>query len=206
MVFNAFVFLQVFNQINCRRIQPNEFNVFANIHRDTGFLWVQAVIVFAQWLIVSYGGVAFSTVPLTGPQWAGTLFIGMLSLPVGLFFRMLPDLSTCFGLESANSAAQQHRPEVSTARMHMESSVRDVQHAVRFFSAIRNSQLARMHDEAMAANAAAAGSSSFDPAGRSNNFLGDVSPPDESTAASTAAVSTTSSWARVRRAMDKAPM
>ncbi|KAJ2037778.1 plasma membrane calcium, partial [Coemansia sp. S16] len=130
MVFNSFVFLQVFNQINCRRIQPNEFNVFANIHNDTGFLLVQVFIVASQYLIITYGGIAFSTVPLNGVQWVGTLFIGMLSLPVGLAIRMLPDLSACFGLESANSPAQQHLPEVSTARMRIEASVKDVQRAV----------------------------------------------------------------------------
>ncbi|KAJ1730145.1 plasma membrane calcium, partial [Coemansia biformis] len=195
MVFNAFVFLQVFNQINCRRIQPNEFNVFANIHRDTGFLVVQAVIVTAQWLIITYGGVAFSTVPLSGLQWAGTLFIGMLSLPVGLFFRMLPDLSACFGLEGANSVAQQHRPEVSTARMRMEGSVKDVQHAVRFFSAIRNSQLARQQEHAILEATAAA------PINR--NFLDDATSA-EATAVPTAAVSTSSSWTRVKRAVDNA--
>ncbi|KAJ2781332.1 plasma membrane calcium [Coemansia javaensis] len=188
MVFNAFVFLQVFNQINCRRIQPNEFNVFANIHRDTGFLLVQVAIVSAQWLIVSYGGVAFSTVPLTGYQWIGTLFIGMLSLPVGLFFRMLPDLSACFGLESANSVAQQHLPEVSTARMRMEASVKDVQYAVRFFSAIRSSQQAKQH-------------ASADPDHICHNFL-EPGASSDATVAPTAAVSTSSSWARVRRAVD----
>ncbi|KAJ2452978.1 plasma membrane calcium [Coemansia sp. RSA 2336] len=197
MVFNAFIFLQVFNQINCRRIQPNEFNVFANIHRDTGFLLVQLFIVVAQWLIVTYGGVAFSTVPLTGIQWAGTVFIGLLSLPVGLFIRMLPDLSACFGLESANSAAQQHRPEVSTARMRMEASVKDVQYAVRFFSAIRNSQLAKQQP-----------GNGDD--GR--NFLGDVPsyigrastmPSSDATAVPTTNVSASSSWTRVKRAYDK---
>ncbi|KAJ2161686.1 plasma membrane calcium [Coemansia sp. RSA 552] len=198
MVFNAFVFLQVFNQINCRRIQPNEFNVFANIHRDSGFLLVQAVIVVAQWLIVTYGGVAFTTIPLTGVQWAGTLFIGLLSLPVGLFIRMLPDLSACFGLESANSVAQQHLPEVSTARMRMEASVKDVQNAVRFFGAIRSSQLAKQ--------------TGTESDSVSRNFLGDVPSAynrssamslSDTTAAPTASASASSSWARMRRAVDK---
>ncbi|KAJ2364175.1 plasma membrane calcium, partial [Coemansia sp. RSA 2610] len=197
MVFNAFIFLQVFNQINCRRIQPTEFNVFANIHNDTGFLLVQLFIVVAQWLIVTYGGVAFSTVPLTGAQWAGTVFIGLLSLPVGLFIRMLPDLSACFGLESANSAAQQHRPEVSTARMRMEASVKDVQYAVRFFSAIRNSQLAKQQTTAD---------------DEDRNFLGEMPqfsprastmPSSDATAAPTTNVSASNSWARFKRAVDK---
>ncbi|ORX67088.1 calcium-translocating P-type ATPase [Linderina pennispora] len=125
MVFNSFVFLQVFNQVNCRRIQPHEFNVFANIHNDTGFLLVQVVVIGVQWLIVEFGGIAFSTTSLSAEQWLGTLFIGVLSLP------------------SAESPAQQHLPEVSTTRMRVESSIRDVQRAVRFFGAIRHSQQQR---------------------------------------------------------------
>ncbi|KAJ1933322.1 plasma membrane calcium, partial [Linderina pennispora] len=143
MVFNSFVFLQVFNQVNCRRIQPHEFNVFANIHNDTGFLLVQVVVIGVQWLIVEFGGIAFSTTSLSADQWLGTLFIGVLSLPVGFFLRTLPDFSACFGLESAESPAQQHLPEVSTTRMRVESSIRDVQRAVRFFGAIRHSQQQR---------------------------------------------------------------
>ncbi|KAJ2164489.1 plasma membrane calcium, partial [Coemansia sp. RSA 353] len=196
LVFNAFIFLQVFNQINCRRILPHEFNVFANIHRDTGFLLVQLFIIVAQWLIIEYGGVAFSTVPLTGAQWAGTVFIGMLSLPVGLLIRMLPDLSACFGLESANSAAQQHRPEVSTARMHIVSSVKDVQHAVRFFSAIHNSQQARQQKASDDSRNILSEAPSF--VGRSTTM-----PSSDATAVPTANVSARGSWTRVKRAVDK---
>ncbi|KAJ1891290.1 plasma membrane calcium [Kickxella alabastrina] len=200
MVFNSFVFLQVFNQINCRRIQPNEFNVFANIHRDSGFLLVQVFIVAAQWLIVTYGGIAFSTVPLTGTHWVGTLFIGMLSLPVGLFIRFLPDLSACFGLESANSPAQQHLPEISAARMRMEASVKDVQHAVKFFSAIRNSQQARVigpHTENYIENNFLSNSPSVTLARAS------TLPSSDTTVAPTATVSTSNSWARVKKAVDQ---
>ncbi|KAJ2776821.1 plasma membrane calcium [Coemansia interrupta] len=202
MVFNSFVFLQVFNQINCRRIQPHEFNVFANIHRDTGFILVQIFIVFAQWVLVTYGGIAFSTVPLTSAQWAGTLFIGMLSLPVGLFIRFLPDLSACFGLESANSPAQQHLPEVSTARMRMEASVRDVHHAIRFFSAIRSSQMSSHPGQQPTIDRI------------NSNFLNETGPSvalnrastmpsGDTTATPTAPVSTSSSWTRVKKAVDK---
>ncbi|KAI8321291.1 PMCA-type calcium-translocating P-type ATPase [Martensiomyces pterosporus] len=203
MVFNAFVFLQVFNQINCRRIQPHEFNVFANLHNDTGFLLVQLFIVSAQWLIVTFGGIAFSTVSLTAEQWAGTLFIGVLSLPVGLFLRTLPDFSACFGLESAESSAQQHLPEVSTTRMRMESSIRDVQRAVKFFSAIRHSQQSKQNTK---------------PIDIESNFLDEhlqsfqlpraqrasTLPSGYTTVVPTAAASTSSSWTKVRTAVGNA--
>ncbi|KAJ2008896.1 plasma membrane calcium [Coemansia thaxteri] len=197
MVFNAFVFLQVFNQINCRRIQPHEFNVFANIHRDHAFLAVQAVIVAAQWLLVSYGGIAFSTVPLTRLQWVATVFIGVLSLPVGLAIRMLPDLSACFGLESATSPAQQHLPDVSPARMHIEASVKDVQRAVKFFGAIRSSQLSNSKPLNPRASEGAGAS----------NFLSDDSAPASAlpdSSMTTAAATPSASWTRVKAAVDGA--
>ncbi|KAJ2702421.1 hypothetical protein H4R19_005364, partial [Coemansia spiralis] len=74
----------------------------------------------------------------------------------------------------------------------------DVQHAVRFFSAIRNSQLARIHEEAACADPSASTDSV------SRNFLGDASSAD-ATAVPTAAVSASSSWARVKRAVDSTP-
>ncbi|KAJ1971464.1 plasma membrane calcium, partial [Dimargaris verticillata] len=123
MVFNSFVFLQIFNELNCRRIDDT-LNVFENIHRDYGFLIVQVVVVAAQILIVTFGGLAFGTVPLTGVQWMSTVFIGSLSLPVGLILRLSPDFSRCLGLESAHD--QERRPEVTRASLRWEAAAGDM--------------------------------------------------------------------------------
>ncbi|KAJ1662455.1 hypothetical protein GGF44_002832, partial [Coemansia sp. RSA 1694] len=131
--------------------------------------------------------------------WAGTLFIGMLSLPVGLAIRMLPDLSACFGLESANSPAQQHLPEVSTARMHIESSVKDVQRAVKFFGAIRNAQqVSQAHktDDSVSHNFL-----SEDPCLSPTIARVATLPSGLTTAAPTVPVSTSSSWTKVKAAV-----
>ncbi|KAJ1656868.1 plasma membrane calcium [Dispira simplex] len=123
MVFNAFVFLQIFNELNCRRIDDT-LNVFQNLSRDHGFLLVQVVVVGAQVLIVNYGGLAFGTVPLTYEQWLATVFIGSLSLPVGLILRLSPDLSHCLGLESAQD--QEHRPQVTKASLRLGNAMHTV--------------------------------------------------------------------------------
>lgn len=39
-VFNCFVFLQIFNQINCRKVGGNEINVFDNFFKNKYFLLV----------------------------------------------------------------------------------------------------------------------------------------------------------------------
>jgi P-type Ca2+ transporter type 2C len=44
-----------------------------------------------QILIVFVGGAAFSVVRLTGIQWACSLILGLLSLPVGWIIRLMPD-------------------------------------------------------------------------------------------------------------------
>ncbi|RKP37646.1 PMCA-type calcium-translocating P-type ATPase [Dimargaris cristalligena] len=124
MVFNSFVFLQVFNELNCRRIDDT-LNVFENLHRDYGFLLVQVAVVGAQALIVTFGGMAFGTVPLTAGQWAATVFIGSLSLPVGLMLRLSPDFSSCLGLESAHD--QEHRPQVTRGGLRWETAIGDIQ-------------------------------------------------------------------------------
>ncbi|KAF9581818.1 hypothetical protein BGW38_001037 [Lunasporangiospora selenospora] len=89
MIFNTFVFLQVFNELNCRRIDDS-LNVFKNLHNNKIFIIVQVIVLGCQFVIVEFGGKAFKTTPLTGNQWLVTLLIGSLSLPVGLCLRLLP--------------------------------------------------------------------------------------------------------------------
>ncbi|KAI1321774.1 Calcium-transporting ATPase 10, plasma membrane-type [Mortierella claussenii] len=89
MIFNTFVFLQVLNELNCRRIDDT-LNVFKNMHNNKIFILVQATVISAQFMIVQFGGQAFRTAPLTAHQWLLTILIDLLSLPVGLFLRLLP--------------------------------------------------------------------------------------------------------------------
>lgn len=37
IIFNVFVFLQIWNLINARKLMPNEFNVFANFCNNPAF-------------------------------------------------------------------------------------------------------------------------------------------------------------------------
>lgn len=90
MIFNTFVFLQIFNEINCRRID-NHLNVFAGIHRNLYFICIFFFIAIAQVIIVTFGGDAFKTEPLNIGQWAICIFLGFLSLPLGALIRMVPD-------------------------------------------------------------------------------------------------------------------
>ncbi|RHY28510.1 hypothetical protein DYB32_005927, partial [Aphanomyces invadans] len=88
MIFNTFVFLQLFNEINARRIH-DELNVFEGIFANQLYLGISVVQLVLQVLIVQFGSLAFNCVALTGTQWIICLAIGAMSLPMGLFLRCI---------------------------------------------------------------------------------------------------------------------
>ncbi|KAL0075273.1 PMCA-type calcium-translocating P-type ATPase [Phycomyces blakesleeanus] len=133
MVFNVFVFLQVFNEINCRRID-NTLNVFKDIFNNWIFLAIQVLVILGQFLIVTFGGIAFKTVPLTPIQWLVTVAIGSLSLPVGTIIRLLPD---CGGERKFSEEA---KPLATYSRMSWEGAIGDVRKELRLYSFLRRSR------------------------------------------------------------------
>ncbi|KAF8149645.1 calcium-translocating P-type ATPase [Pholiota molesta] len=58
LVFNAFVFAQIFNSINCRRLDSH-LNIFENIMKNPFFIGVTLLEIVVQVLIVFVGGAAF---------------------------------------------------------------------------------------------------------------------------------------------------
>lgn len=90
LVFNTFVWMQIFNQYNNRRLD-NKMNIFEGVQRNYFFIGIQFVIVAGQVMIVFVGGTAFSTVRLNGKQWAYCLILGLISMPVAILLRLIPD-------------------------------------------------------------------------------------------------------------------
>jgi len=139
LVFNTFVFLQVFNEINCRRID-DRLNVFKNIFHNHIFIIVQFVVIIAQIMIVEFGGVAFGTVRLSWYQWLVTVLVGFLSLPIGLIIRLIPN--TCIPESVLN---EDHKPMVSHLRMQLESVFGDVRTEHKIISALRKGKKPAKH-------------------------------------------------------------
>ncbi|ORZ19375.1 PMCA-type calcium-translocating P-type ATPase [Absidia repens] len=104
IVFNTFVFCQIFNEINCRRID-SKLNVFTNIWANKFFLFIFALCVFLQAIIVNFGGPAFQVTQVDGSAWAISIVIGMFALPVGVVVRLIPD--DIFGFLFFNAATRQ---------------------------------------------------------------------------------------------------
>lgn len=90
LVFNTFVWMQIFNALNCRRID-NRANIFEGMWKNWLFMAIFATMICGQILIVFVGGEAFVVTPLTGHQWAISIVIGLFSLLFGLLIRAIPD-------------------------------------------------------------------------------------------------------------------
>ena len=89
-IFNTFVWMQIFNQYNNRRLD-NKLNIFEGITRNYFFVGIQFIIVAGQVMIIFVGGRAFSVIPLNGIQWAYSIILGLLSIPVAVIIRLIPD-------------------------------------------------------------------------------------------------------------------
>jgi len=83
LIFNAFVWMQLFNEVNCRNLK-GEFNVFAGIEKNPIFLSILVATSVLQVLIVEFGSIAFHVAEdgLSGKYWAISLALGAGSLPV----------------------------------------------------------------------------------------------------------------------------
>jgi Ca2+ transporting ATPase len=57
--------MQVFNEINCRKIQASDFNVFSNFFNNPMFFFILFVTIIVQILLVQFGGEAVKCTPLT---------------------------------------------------------------------------------------------------------------------------------------------
>ena len=61
------------------------------IHRNLWFIGIQFIIVGGQLLIMFVGGQAFSITRITGAQWGISIILGILSIPVAVIIRLVPD-------------------------------------------------------------------------------------------------------------------
>ena len=89
MFFNTFVFLQVFNEFNARKLK-NEFNVFSGICNNWMFFFIEILTIAVQVILVQFGGYAIKVVPLNWWQYLVSLGIGAFGRVVGALIKLLP--------------------------------------------------------------------------------------------------------------------
>jgi len=86
--FTVFVMLQLWNLFNAKSFGSNH-SAFHRIYADRGMLLVLLLILVGQWLIVSFGGKMFRTVPLTWQEWGMIIAVTSLVLWIGEMYRLL---------------------------------------------------------------------------------------------------------------------
>ncbi|XP_053150615.1 plasma membrane calcium-transporting ATPase 2 isoform X18 [Hemicordylus capensis] len=89
IIFNTFVMMQLFNEINARKIH-GERNVFDGIFRNPIFCTIVLGTFAVQIVIVQFGGKPFSCSPLELDQWLWCVFIGLGELVWGQVIATIP--------------------------------------------------------------------------------------------------------------------
>uniref|UniRef100_A0A7S1UCT0 Cation-transporting P-type ATPase C-terminal domain-containing protein n=1 Tax=Phaeomonas parva TaxID=124430 RepID=A0A7S1UCT0_9STRA len=103
LIFNTFVFCQLFNEFNCRSIH-SRWDVFSGVESNPMFMGIIAVTGLLQFILVTFGGEFTRTAPLTAAQWGISIGLGAISLPVGIAMRFIPveeNPDSFFGTEGA---------------------------------------------------------------------------------------------------------
>ena len=89
IIFNAFIFCQIFNEYTSRDIFDN-WNFLDGIQNNYIFLLVSLFTVGAQIFLIEVGGTFVKTTSLTINQWLVTIALGAIGLPVGMLMRFIP--------------------------------------------------------------------------------------------------------------------
>ena len=90
IVFNTFVWMQIFNEFNNRRLD-NKFNIFEGVLKNYFFIGINAIMVGGQIMIIFVGGKAFQIKRIGGSQWAICILCALPCLLWAIVLRSIPD-------------------------------------------------------------------------------------------------------------------
>ncbi|KAG9151452.1 hypothetical protein Leryth_015064, partial [Lithospermum erythrorhizon] len=88
LIFNTFVFCQLFNEVSSREME--KVTVLEGIFDNYVFVVVVGVTFFFQIIIVEYLGTFANTTPLTLVQWAISIVFGFLGMPIAALLKQIP--------------------------------------------------------------------------------------------------------------------
>jgi P-type Ca2+ transporter type 2B len=94
ILFHTFVLMNLFNQINSRKLGWRDFNIFDQFFNNFLFLFVVGLEFAAQYAIVEFGGPIFRTAPLAWDQHLACFCFGLGSVFVGLGMKAIPEVHT----------------------------------------------------------------------------------------------------------------
>lgn len=90
LFFQTFVMMQVFNEINCRKLKSSELNVFSGFCNNSLFILIIIFTIVVQVCIIQFGGAFFQCSPLPWQQHVFCLCVGLGALVFGVIFRLVP--------------------------------------------------------------------------------------------------------------------
>ncbi|XP_039766330.1 plasma membrane calcium-transporting ATPase 2 isoform X3 [Ornithorhynchus anatinus] len=125
IIFNTFVMMQLFNEINARKIH-GERNVFDGIFRNPIFCTIVLGTFLIQIVIVQFGGKPFSCSPLQLDQWMWCIFIGLGELVWGQVIATIPTSRLKFLKEAGRLTQKEEIPEEE-----LNEDVEEIDHAER---------------------------------------------------------------------------
>ncbi|KAM5334328.1 plasma membrane calcium-transporting ATPase 1 isoform 1-T2 [Glossophaga mutica] len=125
IVFNTFVLMQLFNEINARKIH-GERNVFEGIFNNAIFCTIVLGTFVVQIIIVQFGGKPFSCSELSIEQWLWSIFLGMGTLLWGQLISTIPTSHLKFLKEAGHGTQKEEIPEEELAE-----DVEEIDHAER---------------------------------------------------------------------------
>ncbi|XP_051976611.1 plasma membrane calcium-transporting ATPase 1-like isoform X2 [Xyrauchen texanus] len=127
IVFNTFVMMQLFNEINARKIH-GERNVFEGIFNNLIFCTIVFGTFIIQIVIVQFGGKPFSCVGLNIEQWLWCIFLGFGCLLWGQVISSIPTSRLKF-LKTAGHGTQ--KEEIPDEELEELEELDEIDHAER---------------------------------------------------------------------------
>ena len=86
--FTTFVMIQLWNLFNAKAFGSNH-SAFNGLLKDNGLLLVLLIVIFGQWLIVTFGGKMFRTEPLSLTEWLVIVIATSAVLWIGELWRWI---------------------------------------------------------------------------------------------------------------------
>jgi len=102
IIFNTFVFMQLFNEINARRLE-DELNAFSGMFSNKFFVGILVATAIVQAIFVEFGAEFTSTTKLIYWEWFVCILLGALELPLGVLVRLIPVENVEIGPTSASA-------------------------------------------------------------------------------------------------------
>ncbi|XP_053326146.1 plasma membrane calcium-transporting ATPase 2 isoform X3 [Spea bombifrons] len=125
IIFNTFVMMQLFNEINARKIH-GERNVFDGIFKNPIFCVIVLGTFAIQIVIVQFGGKPFSCSPLQLDQWMWCIFLGFGELVWGQVIASIPTSRLKFLKGAGHLTQKEEIPEED-----FNEDVEEIDHAER---------------------------------------------------------------------------